>query len=60
MADEKPKSDSTSENSSESSEPTIWENPDIPVGNAPPLAKTPLVLFSLAWFGWIVFLALMI
>ena len=60
MADEKTKSDSASEDSSESSEPTIWENPDIPVGDAPPVGKIPLVLFSLAWVGWILFLAMMI
>ena len=60
MGDEKPKSDCTSESSSPSSDKTIWENPDIPVGDAPPVGKIPLILFSLAWVGWLVFLAMMI
>ena len=34
--------------------------PDIPVGDAPPVGKIPLVLFSLAWVCWLVFLAMMI
>ena len=60
MADKQSKSESASETSSPSSEPTIWQDPDIPVGNAPPVGKIPLVLFSLAWVGWLVFLAMMI
>ena len=60
MTDEQSKSDSASESPSPSSEQTIWQNPDIPVGDAPPVGKIPLVLFSLAWVGWLVFLAMMI
>ena len=60
MTDKQPPSDDTSESSSPPSEKTIWENPDIPVGDAPPVGKIPLVLFSLAWLGWLVFLAMMV
>jgi len=60
MTDEHRKSDGASGSSSSASEKTIWENPDIPVGNAPPVGRIPLVLFSLAWIGWLVFLTMMI
>jgi hypothetical protein len=31
-----------------------WEDPNIPVGNAPPLPKWPLVLSGFAWLLWVV------
>lgn len=33
--------------------------PDVPVGNSPPLPRWPLVLSALAWVGWLTFLVLM-
>lgn len=36
-----------------------WADPGIPIGNAPPLPRWPLVLATLAWLGWVVFLAVM-
>ena len=36
-----------------------WADPSIPVGNAPPRPKWPLVLLAVLWLAGIVFLALM-
>ena len=36
-----------------------WEDPAIPVGNAPPLPKWPLAITTIAWVVWIVFLFMM-
>ena len=36
-----------------------FTGPDVPVGNAPPLPRWPLVLSALAWIAWLVFLVLM-
>lgn len=33
-----------------------WENPKVPVGNAPPLPRWPLYVSGLAWAGWVLFL----
>ena len=40
--------------------PEIWDDPTVPVGDAPPLPKTPLIALSIAWLAWTVFLALMV
>ena len=37
-----------------------WADPDIPVGDAPPLPRWPVAVFSAAWLGWIVFLMIML
>ncbi len=37
-----------------------WEDPDVPVGNAPPLAKWPVVAFATGWAVWLMFLLTMI
>ncbi len=37
-----------------------WEDPSIPVGDAPPLPKWPLVLLGVAWLASMAFLALMV
>ena len=36
-----------------------WADPSIPVGDAPPLPKWPLVLLGIAWLASIAFLVLM-
>ena len=36
-----------------------WSDPNVPVGNAPLLARWPLILAGLAWVAGIVFLAAM-
>lgn len=36
-----------------------WEDPKIPVGNAPPLPRWPLVVTGLAWLAWVTFLVVM-
>ena len=33
-----------------------WEDPSVPVGNAPRLPRWPLVLFAVAWVAWVGFL----
>ena len=36
-----------------------WSDPKVLAGNAPPMARWPLVLAGFAWFGGIAFLAVM-
>jgi hypothetical protein len=59
-ADNKDVSPSKSEPSSEQATPRIdWADPNVPVGNAPPLPKWPLALSICAWLVWVVFLVVM-
>lgn len=37
-----------------------WEDPNIPVGNAPPLPRWPLVVIGLVWVAWIVFMFVLV
>lgn len=37
--------------------PINWEDPNVPVGDAPPYPKWPLAFFGTLWMGWVVFLA---
>ncbi len=60
-ADNKNDSPSKSESSSEQPTPRIdWADPNVPVGNAPPLPKWPLALSICAWLVWVVFLVAML
>jgi hypothetical protein len=36
-----------------------WEDPNIPVGNAPPMPAWPLAVSLIAWTGGVVFLLVM-
>ena len=36
-----------------------WEDPSVPIGNAPQLPRWPLVLAGFAWLAWVVFLIVM-
>ena len=36
-----------------------WNDPAVPVGNAPPMPRWPLAVLAVAWLGWAVFLAVM-
>lgn len=36
-----------------------WDDPNVPIGDAPPLPRWPLAVFSLAWVGWLAFLVVM-
>ncbi|MCO6435557.1 MAG: hypothetical protein J5J06_00540 [Phycisphaerae bacterium] len=38
---------------------SVWDDPTVPVGNAPPRSSLPVVAWALAWTLWIVFLAAM-
>ncbi len=33
-----------------------WEDPNVPVGNAPPLPRWPVYVSGLAWAAWVLFL----
>ena len=39
---------------------THWDDPNVPVGNAPPIPRWPLVVLGAAWAGWVVFLVVMV
>ncbi len=46
--------------SHESNRPRIdWADPNVPVGNAPPLPRWPLIVAGIAWLAWVVFLVVM-
>lgn len=36
-----------------------WNDPSVPIGNAPPMSRWPIVAWALAFAGWVVFLAVM-
>lgn len=36
-----------------------WDDPNVPVGDAPPRSRWPLVVLSLAWLSWVLFLLFM-
>ena len=36
-----------------------WEDPTVPVGNAPDGSRLPLLLWALAWIAWVAFLIAM-
>lgn len=53
--------DSKTGSSDEAGRPRIdWEDPKIPVGNAPPLPRWPLVVAVFGWLGWVAFLVVML
>ena len=37
-----------------------WDDPNVPIGNAPPLPRWPLLVSGAAWLGWVVFLVAML
>lgn len=52
--------DSKTGSSDDTGRPRIdWEDPKIPVGNAPPLPRWPLVVTGLGWLAWVAFLVVM-
>ncbi len=40
--------------------PSIWQDPNVPIGNAPPLPRWPVGVFAVAWAGWVVFLVVLL
>lgn len=38
---------------------TKWEDPGVPVGNAPPVSRGPLAFFAVAWVAFVIFLFVM-
>ena len=52
---------STSETTNRHKERRInWDDPNVTVGNAPPVPRWPLFAAGLAWLGWVVFLVVML
>ena len=39
---------------------TIWEDPSIPIGNAPPMPRWRVLVAGLAWLAWVGFLVVML
>lgn len=37
-----------------------WEDPTIPIGNAPSMPRWPAVVFAVGWVGWLAFLLAML
>jgi len=37
-----------------------WDDPSVPVGNAPPMPRWPVVVTAIAWLAWVVFLIAML
>lgn len=37
-----------------------WDDPSVPVGNSPPMPRWPLVVSTIAWLAWVVFLIVML
>lgn len=37
-----------------------WTDPNVPIGNAPPMPLWPVVVYAVAWVGWFVFLLAML
>ena len=37
-----------------------WADPNVPVGNAPPMPRWPLTAAAIAWIVWVVFLVAML
>lgn len=33
-----------------------WNDPQVPVGDAPPVSHWPLVVSAVCWFAWVAFL----
>ena len=48
------------ESDAETAPPSVWDDPSVPVGNAPPRSMWSLVLLGTAWAGWVVFLVFMV
>ena len=48
---------SVQKDSSDRRQPKIdWADPKVPVGNAPPMPRWPLVVLATMWLSWLVFL----
>ncbi len=37
-----------------------WEDPTVPIGDAPSIPRWPVVVNAIAWFAWIGFLVAMV
>lgn len=37
-----------------------WEDPSVPIGNAPPLPRWPVAVSALVWASWIALLVAMV
>lgn len=37
-----------------------WDDPSVPVGDAPPMPRWPVVVTAIAWLAWVIFLIAML
>ena len=52
--------DANSESEKEKKPRVDWEDPNVPLGNAPPLPRWPVAVAGIAWLALMVFLVLML
>ena len=52
--------DMSTENENQKKSRVNWDDPSVPVGNAPPMSRWPLVVTAIAWLAWVVFLIAML
>ena len=52
--------DMSTENENQKKSRVNWDDPSVPVGNAPPMPRWPLVVTAIAWLAWVVFLIAML
>ena len=50
----------STENENQKKSRVNWDDPSVPVGNAPPMPRWPLVVSAIAWLAWVVFLIAML
>jgi hypothetical protein len=50
----------STENENQKKSRVNWDDPSVPVGNAPPMPRWPLVVTAIAWLAWVVFLIAML
>ncbi len=46
----------TEDPSTTKKEETKWSDPNVPVGNSPPMSRWPIAVFSIGWIGRVAFL----
>jgi hypothetical protein len=46
-------------NGEQPSEATIWDDPSVPVGNAPPMNRWPMFVAGACWLAGVLFLVMM-
>ena len=50
----------STENGNQKKSRVKWDDPSVPVGNAPLSPRWPVVVTAIAWLAWVVFLVVML